>query len=531
MTRHIGTTSRERPIPTFQRIRTALSALGLAVAVVLALFVWEAADGFSLWDEGFLWYGAQRVLLGEVPIRDFMAYDPGRYYWSAGYMWLTGNNGIMALRESAAIFQVAGVCGGLYLIARGDRLAKANLVYLLVSAVTLAVWMLPRHKVFDASVAILLVAGLALLAETPTPKRCFAAGLCVGLAAVFGRNHGVYAVAASLGIFAWLCAKPGPPLAVWPFVFWAAGIAAGFSPVLAMALTVPGFAAAFWESVRFLFEVRATNLPLPVPWPWRIDLATLSAGVAIQQMLVGLFFIALPAFGVAAIALAIRQRRRGQLPPPGFVAAAFLALPYAHYAYSRADIGHLALGIFPLLIGTLVLLARQPRFVKWAGAGVLAAASLSAALVAHPGWQCDVMTCIETTISNDRIAVDLATAADIALLRGLDQETPASHALVVMPFWPGAYALLGRKAPMWEIYSLFPRPAAFEQAEIARIKAAQPARILLLDLPLDGREELRFRSTHPLTYHYFMTQFEPVPGRTRPPRILLHPKTPQPGAP
>ena len=69
-----------------------------AVVLVACLFLLEGHLGFSLWDEGFLWYGVQRVMLGELPLRDFQSYDPGRYYLSAALMFLMRENGIIALR-------------------------------------------------------------------------------------------------------------------------------------------------------------------------------------------------------------------------------------------------------------------------------------------------------------------------------------------------------------------------------------------------------------------------------------------------
>jgi hypothetical protein len=86
----------------------------------------------------------------------------------------------------------------------------------------------------------------------------------------------------------------------------------------------------------------------------------------------------------------------------------------------------------------------------------------------------------------------------------------APLASLATPFWPGAYALLGCKSPMWEIYALFHRSQAFEQAEIERIKAAKPGFVLILDYPLDGHDALRFQNSHPLIQKFIIDHFERV---------------------
>jgi len=361
-------------------------------AVVLAmscLFVfwklaWQGKKGLNLGDEGFLWYGVQRVLLGEVPILDFMAYDPGRYYWSAALLGVVGDNGILGVRTAASVFQALGLFVGLLLIARSGRGGlKDEAPYWIVSAAILVVWMFPRHKLFDISLSILLLGALTCLASRPSQQRYFFAGVCVGLVAVFGRNHGVYGAVASLGLIACL------PLSGLGFpgclLLWGSGVAAGYLPMVVLAILKPGFAAALWESILFLFEHKATNLPLPVPWPWMVNFTDRPMGGAIRGVLIGLFFMGVLIFGGVSILWVVRRRLQDQPVPPALAAAAFLALPYAHFALSRADVGHLAQGLFPLLIGCLVALSTARTHIKWSLTAALCVASFWVMHVFHPG--------------------------------------------------------------------------------------------------------------------------------------------------
>ena len=162
----------------------ALACFAVSCAIVTGLFFWQGWQGFDLYDEGFLWYGVQRVMAGEVPLRDFQSYDPGRYYWSAAIMTLWGDGGIIALRAAVAACQVAGLAIALLLISGRNR--RPYILTIILAAATLSVWMYPRHKLFDITLSIALVATLAFMIRRASPKSCFAAGLVVGLAALFG---------------------------------------------------------------------------------------------------------------------------------------------------------------------------------------------------------------------------------------------------------------------------------------------------------------------------------------------------------
>jgi hypothetical protein len=498
-----------------------LILLAISAVFVAGNFLWQGHDGFNLWDEGYLWYGARQIVAGEIPIRDFMAYDPGRYYWAAAYFSIIGDNGIIALRAAVALFQVIGLYAGLWTVSIALRHTTAkNIAYLCIVAVTLMTWMYPRHKIFDISISMILVAGLTYLLLNPSTIRYFFLGALVGLAAVFGRNHGFYGAVASLLAIGWLRIKAPQSSTGWTDIAaWVAGVVIGYLPVIGMCLFIPGYFTAFLDTIVFMLQQGNTNLPLPIPWPWKVGFGTIGLIIETRWFLVGICFIALIAFGAGALGWVFRERFKGRFVRPELVAVSCAALPYAHFAFARADVGHLAQGIYPLLMGCFILFA---YLQSWASKLTLGVLTASVSLFILAAWQPGVLARTQDgwqriEVSGSVLSMDAGTAEAVNLLRDLTEKyAPAGRPVLVLPFWPGAYPLLDRHAPLWEIYALSPRSEEFQRAEIERIKKADPGFALVFNMAMDGREELRFSNSHRLIDEYIRSHFDLIQTAANP---------------
>jgi hypothetical protein len=485
-------------------------AAPLAAAALLSLAGWllQSQWGWGNWDEGYLWYGVREVLRGAVPIRDFMAYDPGRYFWGAAFAWLRGDDGPLTVRLASTLFQAAGLGAGLVALwrASGDAWIRA------LGATVVAAWIWPLFRAYDCGATLLLLAVAAAVVASPDARRAFVAGLMVGALAIVGRNHGVYGAAGTfvallLGAHAHGARGSMPRL----IGLWAAGIAVGYAP-MALALAFdPGLRAAFIEDNLDLFRAGATNITLPVPWPHRA-FAAASGFEAWRQFGLGWFFVALAAFPVAGAVRAWRLGREGLAAHPLFVACVALSLPYAHFAFSRADLSHMANGIAPLLLGLLAWPGLRAPSRRVVAVALLAATALVVG-PRHPGIAGRVAgDWVTRKVGGDELRMPAANAHEVDRLHTWVSPPAAGRErdVFIAPYGPGAYAALGRRSPTWEVYALVGRPPAFEDAEIARLEAAGVRLAMIQDFALDGRDDLRYRNTHPRIQAWLDANFRVV---------------------
>jgi hypothetical protein len=161
--------------------------------LIAGLFLWHGMTGFSLRDEGYLWYGAKAFLAGDFTLRDYSGYDPGRYFLVAGTMILMGDTGVLAMRLAAMLSQLgASILLMRWIIRAGMiRNVRDELIAVCFLCV-LCLWMFPRHKIFDISTSMVLVVLFSWFVSNVTVRRSLLVGIGIGLVAIMGRNHGVY---------------------------------------------------------------------------------------------------------------------------------------------------------------------------------------------------------------------------------------------------------------------------------------------------------------------------------------------------
>ncbi|WP_375428217.1 hypothetical protein [uncultured Sphingomonas sp.] len=493
---------------------TPWPAASVAAVACLAAIAAQRFLDLSLHDEGFLWYGAQRVLRGELPIRDFQAYDPGRYFWVAGWMAMLGHDGILALRWANAV--LAAITVGLATWIVGSGSTRPGAIAPMATGATFTLWMAPYIKVSDSFAAILLLFGLTLLIRRPSPGRYFRNGICLGVASVIGINHALYGSVAAILALLYLRGIPNPAIAIAATIV---GGVVGYSPVLMLHALVPGFASAFIDGVRQLLESGTTNLSLPFPELLAVTRAR-DEGVlrSITQSLSALLFIGAPPLWLWAA----WRSRRADIKTPAIPAGLILGVPYAHYAYSRADVVHIAVSVLPLLAAALAWIVRWERVRRrWTALTMTFGVALVMTAREHPvygvlkGHASEAME-----IDGARLLVRSNNADEIHAARAVAAGA-GSAPFFSGPYMPGAYALARRRSPTWEIYMLFPATRSRQEAEIARLRTSGVRYAFISGQRVDGRPDLGLERTHPLLFAFIRSCLDRATGISKTPWLTI----------
>ena len=176
------------------RRRWAAAAAVVGLFLATAFLRYLSLNGFSNDHYQYL-AGAQQMLLGELPTRDFV--DPGQplmYSVSAGAQILLGRTLFAEAAMTALAFGAAAACFALI----GWRLSHSLIVGVIASVISVAAFPLPYGypKVLLYSAVPLAV---SIWVRSPSHLRLVAPAVLVAIAFLFRHDHGVYLGLATAG--------------------------------------------------------------------------------------------------------------------------------------------------------------------------------------------------------------------------------------------------------------------------------------------------------------------------------------------
>jgi len=522
----------------FDTIKVTILAFGL---VVISLLL-QCNIGINVGDEGFLWYGAVQTLAGEVPVRDFQSYDPGRYYW-AGFWMLFFGKGIMSLRLSLAIFQATGLTLGLLALRRVIR----SWSVLFIAGLILLMWMIPRHKLFESGLSMAGVYFAVRLIENPSFRQHFISGIFVGIAAFFGRNHGLYNFVAFAGLILFIRLRMEKTKLLKCGSVWICGVLLGYSPMLVMIVTVPGFFDAFLIPFEDMLRRGSTNMPSPVPWPWRCnDLQTslvpwpwhhnylpksfLSTIILLCR---SSFFLLLPSFYVFAIISSILSKKEYLKRKALLISAVLVGVMYMHHAFSRPDLPHLGQSIAPFLIGILAVpfafnFSRKKVVCTILLTVLLTMTLLSAGMYSeyYQKIKAEPEVFIKTDAAGDELWLYRELAQYFEVVKQIDSKlVPVDEGFLIAQQWPVMYPVLQRKSPWRTIYFLHKESEDNQKKMIEQLKEKKVNWVILSGFSRDGKRS-SFAGTYNLIWEYFCKHYDflSVKGLPGSYRLLRHRK-------
>ncbi|NNE72956.1 MAG: hypothetical protein HKN26_04780 [Acidimicrobiales bacterium] len=468
-------------------------ATGLAMGALVLATRHEPIFGA---DEGYLWYGVLEVLRGAMPVRDFRSYEPGRYWVLAPFLWV-GRRGLLAVRIGSTAVLAVGLFG-LTLVGRSAGLGWGSIGAVVVVG---TVWAIRPHKRIDQGVLLGLTAATVHFLDAPGPTSATILGLSIGVAAVFGLNHGLYG--AVIFVLVVVLGALKTDLSIGSVAgYGAAGVAVGAAPLWLTALARPGLLRALvHRRLVAPTQRRSTNLPLPYPVPGRPSPQLTSALPVGLVPLVRAVFCVVPLLALVATVVAFLAGGDGQIEQPVLTGAAVVALVAWHHVTSRADLGHLqtvapvamvglvAAGVVGLVIAAVVSVLVGPvqfeTFKRWR----------------HP----------ERYFRPDSPVPGLwfrrTDGALLAAVAELGAGSSPGSCWIAVPLGGWILPLFDRRSAVYDTFCVYPASPDEQRAMITQLRAAQPEVAIIRLEALDGRDDLRFDRTHPAVWEYLNTAF------------------------
>jgi hypothetical protein len=377
------------------------------------------------------------------------------------------------------------------------------------------------------------------LLESPTNRRTLVSGLFVGVAAFFGRNHGLYAALGFLLAILLLHWKQREGALPVKLGVWSGGIVLGFSPMLLMLAFVPGFADRFVESLLRLGE-RGTNLPLPIPWPWTLPYASLSPSQLEFGLVLGCLYLLMAVGYPLGLVWSWRTRPEQLRSRAALIACVCIGLPYAHHAWVRAGSFHLAQSIEPLLLGLFALphaLGARYRIASTTAVWVVVGlATIIVVRGAHPqlsalGAPAEQWAAF--SVGGDRLRLEANQAASLARLEAVvEGRVGADEPMFIAPFRVAYYPLLRKVSPVWDLYMLWPATEAYQEQMIRTLEEKRVDWALVVLEFLAEDPDSVFLRTHPKVAEYLSREFETIQDPQLPGgHLLLHRRAGPPSDP
>lgn len=476
----------------------------LSTCLVIFLYAPGIKTGINLADEGYLWHGAVQVLEGAVPIRDFRAYDPGRYYWCAMWMRLLGRD-LVSVRIAMIVTQIIALTMGVSAVS----IATGRWAPTLLASLALVAWMLPRYKQIDILFPMTAALISVLLVNTPIPPYYVFSGAFVGICLLFGLNHAVY-VGGGLSFLIGIMAFRGHGLELSESLIWYTfGLSIGTIPVLAAIIGVPGLLQGYWrQKILKILKRRTTNLPLPIPWLWRPMPLHLKHLDRRTGQVVRAGFTLMPIFYGFILLLAILKLKPISPQEWTGIAVTCVGVFYMHHALSRADITHLAQASPPLIIGLVIYLS------AFAYGWVMIAGFVAISLwfVYRPQelfvrtMGADELNAID--VEGNSLRLPRAMVEYLAELRDLvNAYSKAGDPVLFLPNLVTLYPLLARRPAVYDVYCVYPATDEEQTSMINQLLAESPRLALIANQTIDSRAERRFSNTHPKVWAYLNREF------------------------